>query len=131
IVAQEIQNTPAHTVIVTVSSKRIMPDRVADDTVVYGPASPTPGKALPNAAKNSLVPHVSAKAPKISAEKATPHGPLPKAAANPAAVRFGIPDVMLPHATPGDGLLSIQAPEKLSLKGLNRPQIHAFLKHAR
>jgi hypothetical protein len=57
-------------------------------------------------------------------------GPIPKAPALPAAEKnLGIPEIQLP-AQNRDGLLTMK-PATLSLKGLNRPQVHAFLKHAR
>jgi hypothetical protein len=57
-------------------------------------------------------------------------GPIPKAPALPnAPAALNVPAVSLPHAS--DGLISPESPEKLSLKGMNRPMIHAFLKHAR
>ena len=77
------------------------------------PLAKIPSLSLPSNVKNPLA----------------SRGPVPKAPALPDAEKhLGIPEVQLPQNR--DGLLTMK-PSPLSLKGLNRPQVHAFLKHAR
>lgn len=82
-------------------------------TPFRAPVAKLPSMRLPSEVKNPL---------------ANRGGPVPKAPSLPNADHFGIPDVQLPMNR--DGLITMK-PSPLSLKGLNRPQIHAFLKHAR
>ncbi|MGZ3738826.1 MAG: hypothetical protein ACXVB9_05605, partial [Bdellovibrionota bacterium] len=149
--AQEIENTPIHPGVSTVSSsKRLMPDRAVGNAMPS--RSPAPASAAPMAYSAPVAPRAFPAAPqqqtygpKLPAfhAKAMPKmerlpqhvkgtignaAPVPKAPALPSAEHIGVPDVQLPQVR--DGLLSMK-PEHLNLKGLNRPQIHAFLKHAR
>ncbi|HEY8279635.1 MAG TPA: hypothetical protein VIH99_08430 [Bdellovibrionota bacterium] len=115
--------------VAVVYSVRMMPDRAAD-------SAPSQSKALPAEVKKADgKKNAEAKkpdAPKAQQAKAAPqqYGPLPKAPALPEAERIGVPNVNLPSAASRDGLLTMK-PEKLSLKGANRAQIHSFLRHAR
>jgi len=153
--AQEIENTPIHPGVSTVSSsKRLMPDRAvgrAMPSLSPAPAAAAPAPMAAHSYPMAPVSHAPALqqpqiyGPKLPAfhAKAMPHlerlpsqvkgaignrGPVPRAPALPSAEHIGVPDVQLPQSR--DGLLSMK-PEQLNLKGLNRPQVHAFLKHAR
>lgn len=126
--AIEIQHTPIPSSYV--SSKRIMPDRIMSSASPSLPTSlpanvkPAPGKVAAPAAAPGTAPKQASGKPSAN------QGPIPQAPSLPDAVKIGIPAVNLPTATRADGLLSMK-PEALSLKGSNRAQLHAFVRHAR
>lgn len=102
----EIQSTPVYSGTSyhsTGSSGRAMPDRMPSAAPQRQP------RALP----------------------AQVNGPVPRAPGLPSANKLHIPGVHIPNAAGGDGLLRMK-PESLSFKGgMNRAQLHSFLRNAR
>jgi hypothetical protein len=123
--ALEVQSTRMSSTSGYSSSGRIMPDRA-----LSVPAAPVPS-TLPQQAKGQpALPSAPQDMPS-SAKAPLPVAPVPKAPGLPAASNLSVPQVHLPASPGRDGLLSIK-PDKLSLRGgVNRAQIHSFLRSAR
>lgn len=99
-------------------------------SVTYGPALPPPAQRQPAAA-----PAAQALPPNPARNAASGgsfwSGPVPKSPALPSASNIRVPEVHLPG---GDGRLPMAAtpkPGSLGLQGVNRAQIHSFLRQAR